>query len=220
MTLDQLVLELRRELRQESWIGRLHGRGVAEGFNEELDAKGWVRSPDEGGIGRPFSGPMWRLLGSPDDWGTAYLARASVQEISDRCHGRHRPNHERPGDRYGLCARLTFRVVEMGQPVAFAAERMGLELEAAEGILTTALTHAANWRAKRLDDLRHAARVESHDLIPQEQFIADHDSTEWERQKWEGIREGYHLPPWEIEWERRMAQHAKYGCSRCERIAA
>ena len=219
--LDELVRELRRELRHESWMARLHGRGPAEGLNEELDAKGWVRSPDEGGIGRPFSRPMWRLLGSPDGWGTSYLARASVQEISDRCHGRHRPHHERPGDRYGLCARLVFRVVELAQPVSFAAERMGLEPDVAEDILGKALSHAAEWRRNRLDDLRQAAQVEkSAQFIPQEQFIIDHDSTEWERQKWDALREGYHLPPWEVEWERRLTQHAKYGCTRCERVAA
>lgn len=109
----------------------------------------------------------------------------------------------------------------MAQPVSFAAERMGLDPDVAEDILVKALTHAADWRRNRLDNLRQAARVErASEVIPQEQFISDHDSTDWERQKWDALRESYHLPSWEIEWERRMAQHAKYGCSRCERIAA
>lgn len=217
--LDELIRELRGALAAESWISRMHGRGPAEGF-EERSALEWVKDPDEGGIGRPFSGAMWRLLGSPDSWGTVYLARASVQEISDRCHARHM-NHQRPGDRYSVCARLTFRVVELGQPVSFAADRMSLELDVAEKLLTSSLTDAARWRAARLDDLRQGARVESSaETTPQEQFVLDHDNYEWERQKWEGIRESYHLPPWDIEWQRRMAQHSKYGCSRCERIAA
>lgn len=217
--LSFLVSELRAALALESWIERLHGRGPAEDLDH--DAMGWVRSPDEGGIGRPFSGPMWRLLGSPDDWGTAYLARASLQEISDRCHARHWPHHNQPGDRFGTCARLVFRVVELQQPVTFAAERMGLDVDKAAETVVEMLTHARNWRHARLDDLRQAARVEvSAETTPQEQFVMDHDNYEWERQKWNGIREGYHLPPWPLEWERRMALHAKFNCSRCERIAA
>lgn len=220
VTLPLLIAELRADLNEESFIERMHGRGPAEGLNEEFDAKGWVRSPDEGGIGRPFSRPMWRLLGSPDGWGTSYLARASIQEISDRCHARH-TEHQRLGDRFGTCARLVFRVVEMAQPVSFAAERMGLDPDKAADILLKRLTEAAEWRHNRLDDLRQGARVEkSAEFIPQEQFIIDHDSTDWERQKWDALRDDYHLPPWDIEWERRLAQHAKYGCSRCERIAA
>ncbi len=215
MTLDALITELRSELNTESFLTRMHGRGVAEGLNDELIGR---MTPDEGGIGRPFSRAMWRLLGSPDGWGTVYLARASVQEISDRCHALHM-NHQRPGDRYSTCARLVFRVVEMGQPVSFAAAVM--ELPEADKLLLDALTHARQWRLRRLDDLRHGARVESSaETMPTEQFVFDHDNTEWERQKWEALREGYHLPPWDVEWERRLALHAKYGCARCSRVAA
>jgi hypothetical protein len=145
MTLDQLIADLRDELRAEVPM-RLHARAVpvlrdSEGIATSLGA-------DEGGLGPPLTAAMHRYLGHPDGWGTSRLGMSSILEISEACASRH-PTHRRPLFTRSLCSDLAFKVGYLGQSVEDVAWITGLSRAQVEGLLSWALQHAAQWRAER-----------------------------------------------------------------------
>jgi hypothetical protein len=145
MTLDELIADLRAELRDEAPL-RITARAVPvtrdyEGLPDRNDT-------DEGGLGPPLSASMWRYIGHPDSWGTSRMGMSSILEVSEACAARH-PTHRRPMFQRTLCSELAFQVGYLGQTVDDIAWLHSMSREQVEGMLYWALSHAASWRTER-----------------------------------------------------------------------
>lgn len=141
------IAELRREYIGETPI-RLHGRGApAQG----KDPAQW-EDGDEGGIGVPFSAAMLKLLGHRDWYGSSFLARESLLEVSDWCNARH-PNHRRPGYSLPVCGLLLHLAVRLGQEPQDIVWLTQMPLYSVDSLLRHALEHAGAW----MHEARHRA---------------------------------------------------------------
>jgi hypothetical protein len=159
MTLDELIQDLRDELRAETPM-RLHARAVP--VLRDHDGITDRRNADEGGTGLPFSAAFHRYLAHPDAWGTSRLGMSSILEISSWCAGEH-PDHRRPLFTRTVCADLAFQVGYLGQSVEDVVWLTGLSRPQVEGMLHKALGFAAVWRHRRLHAAMREARETERD---------------------------------------------------------
>src|SRR5438132_7245158 len=132
--LRALLNELRRLLRDEVPL-RLHRVTPVEqdSFGHE--------------IGQPFTLAFSRYIGHPDGWGKTRTGMSSILEISEWCHGRH-TSHEIPGNSRSLCAQLVYEASYLGKGLTEISATHSLPSTQAAGMLTSALTHAAQWRER------------------------------------------------------------------------
>ena len=146
MTLEELIRELRMELRDEVPLKMTqHATPVLRDWEGIPDSK----DPDEGGVGPPFTAAFHRYLSGPDSWGTSRLAMLSIIEVSDWCAARH-PVHRRPMFTRTLCAQLTFEAAYLGQELRdLWWLHPDLSPSQIAGMLEAALSHAAEWRADK-----------------------------------------------------------------------
>jgi hypothetical protein len=154
MALRPLILELRRAFWYEIRSG-LHQRQTSTSLGDELDAKGWPKDTDEGGVGPPYSAWMHRYLRSnagpsrkgwdrgPDP--RVRPAMESVYVASEWCHAVH-DSHKRPGYSLSLCGTLLFQVAYIGQEPEDLVWHFDLPLPDVEKLLLHALRRARNHR--------------------------------------------------------------------------
>ena len=226
--LSALVLELRRELAGELPLklhasapaaGRHTKGGPAEPSSDDAPAdrpKGHYYQP--GMTGLPFSRQFDRYLSG--EHGGDYLATDSFTEIRDHCRKEHwRELHT--GDNpfaWNLCARIAIAAVELRQPLAFIAEREGIDLWLARNLLTDALEYARQWRVDRRKGIiigdESRKQLDTAEALPivlaREHSVAD------EQKVWELWRERFpYLRSWESELNRRRAYHALHCSPSC-----
>jgi hypothetical protein len=147
--------ELRLALYRET-PDRVHQQHTSKTPDDEVDAKGWALSPDEGGVGLPFSARFHRYLRTnagrhqrkwdlgPDP--RSRPAMASIVEVSEWCSPRH-TSHLRPYHVRSLCSQMVLEAAYLGQEPRDVAWLHGLELEQTERMLVAALRHAYEWRS-------------------------------------------------------------------------
>ena len=154
MTLHELLTELREEIAAESPLA-LNSHAMSEQQGD--DGPG-----DEGGIGRPLTSQMHRLLKHPDWWRGCFLGRESVLEVRDFCQARH-PTHRMPGTTTSTCHRLVYITAVRGHTPLYAAMVSTLPAERAEILLLAALRHAKDWRHRQLH--KAIARIEGERTV-------------------------------------------------------
>jgi hypothetical protein len=153
-SLRWLIIDLRRAFRYEV-PDRIHEQHTSKSPGDELDARGWPKDADEGGVGLPFSRKMHRYLRTnasreTKDWDMGpdphvRPAMASIQRVNEWCPSLH-TSHQRPGFTRSLCAELVFQAGYLGQEPEDLAWIHGLEVEQVEKMLLTALRKAYEWR--------------------------------------------------------------------------
>jgi hypothetical protein len=149
-SLRWFIIDLRRAFRYEV-PDCLHEQHTSKSPGDELDARGWPKDADEGGVGLPFSRKMHRYLRTnaprwdrgPDP--QVRPAMASVQRVSEWCHTVH-TSHLRPGSTRSLCAEMLFQVGYLGQEPEDMAWLHGLEPQRVDRLLLGALRKAHEWR--------------------------------------------------------------------------
>lgn len=135
---------------------RIHTTHTSKTPDDELDARGWPKDADEGGIGLPFSSRMHRYLrtnagrSSKHRWDLGPDPRsrpgmASIYAVSEWCHCSH-TSHLRPGYTLSLCAEMLAQIGRLGQEPADLAWHFDLELARVEHMLLGALRKAYQWR--------------------------------------------------------------------------
>ena len=208
-----LIEDLRDELATEVPI-RLHeDRDL--GFESGGSRRGTNVPGRIGWTGLPFTRDFERYLGHAENYGYEFIAAGSVDEVGGWCRAHH-PDHLGDKPTSSLCKRLVVAVVEMRQPLRFAAVQEGLTLFAARKYLVQALLHAKEFR----DGKRVAAAHSDTVTAPSKDPIGDmlrrqHDEAR-ERLVWERMRLRHPiLSEWDKERERRQKEHRSLGCPRC-----
>lgn len=161
--LRPLILELRRAFHYEIQPG-LHQRQTSTSL-DELDARGWPKDTDEGGVGPPFSGWLHRYLrtgagpSSKKVWdrGPDPRVRPAMESIyvaSEWCHSVH-TDHQRPGYTLSLCGEMLSQCARFGQEPADLAWHFDLDVADVEKMLLHALRRA---RTHRIDSEARLSR--------------------------------------------------------------
>jgi hypothetical protein len=162
--LRQLIGELRRAMWYEI-RPQLHQRQTSTSLSDELDAKGWPKDADEGGVGPPYSAWMHLYLrtnagpstGKVWDRGPDPRVRPAMDSIyaaSEWCHAVH-TDHQRPGYTLSLCAEMLSQVARFGQEPEDLAWHFDLPLEEVSNMLLHALRRA---RSHRIDSEARLSR--------------------------------------------------------------
>jgi hypothetical protein len=178
--------------------------------------------------GLPFTAPFMRYLGHSDQYGAEFIAAAAMDEIRDYCRSHHDPSHFDAEPTTSLCRRLAVAVVEMRQPLSFIAAQEGIDRFLVHQHLLDVLRHAEKWRLNRRETIadRDTQAQAALDNPIAETLRRQHNEP-YERRVWDRMRLRHKdwrgeplLPEWEVERERRFAQHRKLGCSECLQEAA
>jgi len=163
MTLTELIIELRAEIRAEV-PERLHTSHVPKLLND--DGTTDRGNADEGGLGLPLTARMHRFIGHWSHWGSSRLGTLSIMEVSDWCHARH-TGHSRLGSDRSLCAQMVYESAHLGQEPSDVAWLHDLPLEQTETMLLAALHHARDWRLGQ-EQRSKGVRFDGPDPLPYE----------------------------------------------------